>query len=65
MKITQNQKLLMYFNRVKSTPITESKADKMYGVKNLRARIFELRSDGYQIQTVRNRLGNVAYKLGV
>ena len=46
---TQNDKVLRYLS--KGQTLTAKQARSRFGVKNLRARIFELRGDGHKIVT--------------
>lgn len=46
---TQNDKVLRYLT--KGQTLTAKQARSRFGVKNLRARIFELRADGHKIET--------------
>lgn len=49
---SQQQKLFNYLRR--NRKITAKQAEKMFGTKNLRARITNLREQGWEIESVRN-----------
>lgn len=49
---SQQQKLFNYLRR--NGRITAKQAEKMFGTKNLRARITNLRDLGWEIQSIRN-----------
>ena len=49
---SQQQKLFNYLRR--NRKITAKQAEKMFGTKNLRARITDLRENGWDIKSVRN-----------
>lgn len=49
---SQQQKLFNYLRR--NGRITAKQAEKMFGTKNLRARITNLREQGWEIESVRN-----------
>ena len=49
---SQQQKLFNYLR--KNGKITAKQAEKMFGTKNLRARITDLRERGWNIESVRN-----------
>lgn len=49
---SQQQKLFNYLRR--NGKITAKQAEKMFGTKNLRARITNLREQGWEIESVRN-----------
>jgi hypothetical protein len=59
--MTQRERVLSVLNRKTRNTITARQAQEQFGIKNLRARISELRSEGLQIETdVRvNRDGSV------
>ena len=49
---SQQQKLFNYLRKNKK--ITAKQAERMFGTKNLRARITNLRETGWEIESVRN-----------
>lgn len=49
---SQQQKLFNYLRR--NGKITAKQAERMFGTKNLRARITNLREQGWEINSVRN-----------
>jgi predicted HTH transcriptional regulator len=49
---SQQQKLFNYLR--KNGRITAKQAEKMFGTKNLRARITNLREQGWDIESIRN-----------
>jgi len=49
---SQQQKLFNYLRR--NRKITAKQAERMFGTKNLRARITDLRENGWDIKSVRN-----------
>jgi len=49
---SQQQRLFNYLRR--NGKITAKQAEKMFGTKNLRARITNLREQGWEIESVRN-----------
>jgi hypothetical protein len=60
--MSQNEILTRYLTAGNS--ITSSKARKMFGIRNLRARINDLRNDGYCVYTNRSRAGTASYRIG-
>jgi hypothetical protein len=59
--MTQNERLVNYLNSGKS--ITSTVARKKLGVRNLRARVNELRRNGICVYTNRNANGT-SYRIG-
>lgn len=58
--MTQNAKIIKYLKSGKK--LSEIQALKMFGIKNLRARVHELRTEGgYPVITGKNSYGNLAY----
>lgn len=58
-KLTQVQRLINWFNS--GRPISEVQAEKTLKIKNLRARISELRNIGWSFELTTNRAGNTAW----
>jgi biotin operon repressor len=59
--MTQNIKILSFL--AKGKPLSVDQAASMLKVKNLRARITELRQRGVAIQTTKNTKGKLSYML--
>lgn len=59
---TQNE-LLVSFLRGKNRTISAPQAEALFGIKNLSARMSELRQAGYRVRLVENTEGNTAYKI--
>jgi len=57
---TQNELLISYL-RGKGRGISAPQADALFGVKNLRARMSDLRQEGYRVRTSKNTEGNTTY----
>lgn len=60
--LTQAEKVRAYLQAGRE--ITSAQAKSMWNVANLRARISEIRQEGYEIQTRTNYRGLTAYSLG-
>jgi len=64
--MTQNERIFRYLSAVrdgKRRTLTSRQAETMFGVRNLRARVHELRQNGVPIKLVRTRSGKNAYVL--
>jgi hypothetical protein len=60
--MSQNEILTRYLSA--GNAITSSKARKMFGIRNLRARVNDLRNSGYCVYTNRSRSGTASYRIG-
>ena len=60
LKTTQNEFLVNHL-RGTGREITSALAASNYGIKNLRARISELRTAGYKVRTRTNTVGTTSY----
>lgn len=61
-KSSKTQKeLLVKYLRGTSRSLTEAQASSIFGIKNLRARISELRQDGYRVRTGKTKSGKTNY----
>jgi Helix-turn-helix domain len=58
--VPQNEFLVSYL-RGTGRVLTSRQADALYGIRNLRARISELRQEGYQVRTQKNTVGTTNY----
>jgi len=43
--------------------LSSAQADALYGIKNLRARISEIRQEGYRVRTHKNTVGRTNYAI--
>jgi hypothetical protein len=59
---SQNE-LLVSFLRGKNRTISAPQAEALFGIKNLSARMSELRQAGYRVRVVENTEGKTAYKI--
>jgi hypothetical protein len=59
--MSQNDRLVRHFTAGRS--ITPAQARSRFGVRNLRARVNELRSEGYCVYTNRTKTGT-SYRMG-
>ena len=59
---TQNEQLVSYL-RGTSRALSAPQARALFGVKNLRARMSELREAGYRVRTAKNTQGNTTYSV--
>lgn len=57
---TQNEFLIGYL-RGTGRELSSAQADALYGIKNLRARISEIRGAGFRVRTRKNTEGRTAY----
>lgn len=57
---TQNEQLISHL-RGKNRYISAPQARALFGVQNLRARMSELRQQGYRVRTAVNTEGNTTY----
>lgn len=60
--MTQSQTIMKHLSKGKK--LSEAQAIQ-YGIKNLRARVSELRSSGTKIVTGKNKAGSTTYSLAV
>lgn len=59
--MTQNERLIKYLSTGRT--LTSAQARSRFGVRNLRARVNDLRNDGFCVYT--NRTGNgISYRMG-
>jgi hypothetical protein len=58
--MTQNQTLVTFL-RGKNRGLTAPQARALFGIGNLRARMSELRQEGYRIRTAQNKSGRTVY----
>ena len=59
---SQNELLVSYL-RGKNRTISAPQAESLFGIKNLSARMSELRQAGYRVRLVENTEGKTAYKI--
>ena len=60
--MTQNAKIIKFLKTGKK--LSEAQALKMFGVKNLRARVHEIRTKiGMKVTTTHSKKGNLAYHM--
>ena len=59
---SQNELLVSYL-RGKNRTISAPQAESLFGIKNLSARMSELRQAGYRVRVVENTEGKTAYKI--
>lgn len=59
-KISQRDFLVEYL-RGTGRELSAAQAQSLFGIQNLRARMTELRQDGYRVRTRINTLGRTAY----
>jgi hypothetical protein len=63
-RLTTTQKaFLEQYLRGTGRTLTSPQAQALYGIKNLRARICELRQAGLQVNRERNTVGRMAYSV--
>ncbi len=62
LKTTQREFLVSYL-RGTGRELTSASARSNYGIKNLRARISELRKDGFKVRTRQNTVGTTSYSV--
>jgi uncharacterized coiled-coil DUF342 family protein len=55
---SQSDRVLSVLTRKTRNTLTASQAQRDLGIKNLRARIFDLRNDGYEISTEARKTRN-------
>lgn len=60
--MNQNERLARYLSS--GNTITSAQARKRFGIRNLRARVNDLRTEGFCIYTNRNNMGTATYRLG-
>lgn len=60
LKTTQRDFLVNYL-RGTGRELSSAQAESLYGIMNLRARMSELRSDGFTVRTRKNTVGRTAY----
>jgi len=59
---TQNELLVGYLRGTKRT-ISAPQAEALFGIKNLSARMSELRQQGFRVRVLENTEGNTAYRI--
>lgn len=59
-KMSQNKFLVKYL-RGTNRELSSAQAEALYGIQNLRARMTDLRNDGYKVRTHKNTEGRTAY----
>ena len=59
---SQNELLVSYL-RGKNRTISAPQAEALFGIRNLSARMSELRQAGYRVRVVENTEGKTAYKI--
>ena len=59
---SQNELLVSYL-RGKNRTLSAPQAESLFGIKNLSARMSELRQAGYRVRVVENTEGKTAYKI--
>jgi len=59
-KMSQNKFLVKYL-RGTNRQLSSAQAEALYGIQNLRARMTDLRNDGYKVRTHKNTEGRTAY----
>jgi len=59
--MTQNEKLVQYLSSGRT--LTSAQARTRFGVRNLRARVNDLRNDGFCVYTNRTNVGT-SYRMG-
>lgn len=60
--VTQNEFLESYLRGTGRT-LSAAQAEATYGIKNLRARMSEFRSEGLKVKTEKNTEGRTAYRV--
>ena len=60
--VTQNEFLENYLRGTGRT-ISQAQAEATYGIRNLRARMSEFRSEGLKVKTEKNTEGRTAYRV--
>lgn len=60
LKTTQRDFLVKYL-RGTGRELSSVQAESLYGIMNLRARMSELRNDGFTVRTRKNTVGRTAY----
>jgi hypothetical protein len=59
-KMSQNKFLVKYL-RGTGRVLSAAQAESLYGIQNLRARMTELRNEGFKVRTHKNTEGRTAY----
>ena len=61
-QLTSSQKdFLVKYLRGTGNELSAVQAEALYGIQNLRARMSEIRSEGFTVRTRKNSTGNTAY----
>ena len=61
-QLTTSQKdFLVKYLRGTGTELSAAQAEALYGIQNLRARMSEIRGEGFVVRTRKNTAGNTAY----
>ncbi len=58
---TSQKSFLINFLRGTGRSLSSAQAESLYGIRNLRARISELRNEGYRVRTAINTSGRTSY----
>ena len=58
---TSQRDFLVEYLRGTGRELSAAQAQSLFGIQNLRARMTELRQDGYRVRTRANTLGRTAY----
>lgn len=59
-KMSQKKFLVKYL-RGTGRELSSAQAESLYGIQNLRARMTDLRNEGYKVRTTKNTEGRTAY----
>lgn len=59
---TQNEQLVAHLRGTKRE-LSAPQARSLFGIKNLRARMSELRHAGFRVRTSENKMGNTTYSI--
>ena len=60
---TNQNEFLVKHLRGTNRSLSAAQAEALYGIKNIRARMSELRNEGYQVRTGVNTLGYTTYAM--
>lgn len=58
---TTQKDFLVSYLRGTGRELTSRQAESLYGIRNLRARMTELRQEGYKVRTAKNTVGTTNY----
>jgi len=59
--LVPQKSFLIQYLRGTGRELTSRQADSLYGIRNLRARMTELRQDGFNVRTQKNTVGTTNY----